>query len=124
MEAVPLVGLPKLHGAPVALVTCDSPRIIVEVDNDKGKRIRLVFEPYQAVRIITADCFEVPEGVSIAPQTIVEIRNSTWVDALRNTLKATDYEADFMDKARHFLLPLQDDFLEIVAWNVRAESVS
>ncbi len=123
MEAVPVVGLPKLHVTPVPLVMCDCPKVIVEADDDQERRIRLVFEPYQAVRVITADCFEVPDGVTIIPQTIVEIKNSTWLDTLRNTLKITDHEADFMDKARHFLLPLQDDFLEIVAWEVRSEPV-
>lgn len=124
MESVLVVGLPRLHVTPLPLVTCDSPRVIVEADNDQEQRIRLVFEPYQAVRMITADCFEVPDGVSITPQSIVEIKDSTWIDALRNTLKITDCEADFMDKARHFLLPLQDDFLEVVAWDVRTESIA
>ena len=120
---VPVEGLPKLHATPLALVICDTPKVTVEADNEKEARVRFVFEPYQAIRMVTADCFSVSEGISIIPQTIVEIKNSTWIDELRSTLKMTDCDADFMDKARHFLFPLQDDFLEIIAWDVRVESV-
>ena len=111
-------GLPKLHVTPLASVICNAPKIIVEADDEKESRVRFTFEPYQAIRMVTADCFDLPDGMSIIPQTIMEIQNSIWIDELLNTLKMTDCEADFMDKARHFLLPLQDDFLEIVAWDV------
>jgi len=72
--------------------------------------------------MVTFDCFNLPDGMSIIPQTVMEIKNSTWIDELRSRLKLMDCEADFMDKTKHFLLPLQDDFLEIVAWDVRVES--
>lgn len=121
MKAVLVAGLPKLHVTPLPMVILDCNKVIVEADNDQGSCVRLVFEPYQAVKVTTADCFEVPGGVSIIPQTTVEIKNSTWIESLRNTLKKTDCDAIFMDKAKHFLLPLQDDFLEVVAWDVRSE---
>ena len=53
----------------------------------------------------------------------MEIKNSDWLNELRNTLKLTDCEADFMNKARHFLLSLEGDFLEVVAWSVEVEPV-
>ena len=120
---IPGEGLPKLHVTPLALIVCTPPKIVVEVDDDKESRIKLTFEPYQAIRMVTADCFKVPGDASIIQQTIMEIRDSNWINELRNTLKTTDCEADFMDKAKHYLLPLQDDFLEIVAWNIRVEPV-
>ena len=51
----------------------------------------------------------------------MEVKNSSWIYELTKTLKMHDHDAQFMDQARHFLLPLQDDFLEIIAWTVRAE---
>ena len=123
MESIaPVAGLPRLHVTPVASVKCDAPRVVVDADNEQEKRIQLTFEPYQAMRMVTADCFYLPEGASIAPQTIVEIQNSEWVKELREASEEIDCEADFMNKARHFLLPLEDDFLEIVAWNVTCDS--
>ena len=46
----------------------------------------------------------------------MEIENSSWVDELRENLKKAEYNADFMNNTKHFLLPLQDEFLEIIAW--------
>lgn len=115
-------GLPKLNATPLALVVCSAPKIIVEVDDRSESRIKFIFEPYQAIKMVTVDCFSLSYGMSIIPQTVMEIKNSVWIDELRKTLKLTDYEADFMDKSKHFLLPLQDDFLEVVAWNVKVES--
>ena len=115
-------GLPKLHTTPLASISCIATKIIVAVDDENEARIKLAFQPYQAMKLVTADCFDFPDGMSIIPQTIIEIRNSTWIDELRNSLWLTDHNADFMDKAKHYLLPLQDDFLEIVAWSVEVES--
>ena len=123
MTAITAVkGLPKLNATPLASVVCNTPKIIVEADDEKESRIKFIFEPYQAVRMVTADCFDIPDGLSVIPQTVMEIQNSAWINELRETLKLTDCEADFMDKAKHFLLPLQDDFLEIVAWSIRTET--
>ena len=116
-------GLPKLHTSPLASIICDAPKVVVEADDEKESRIKFIFKPYQAVRITTFDCFSRPDGKSIIPQTVMEIQNSAWMDELRNTLKLTDFEADFMDNAKHYLLPLEDDFLEVVAWDVEVEPV-
>ena len=116
-------GLPKLNATPLASVICNAPKIFVEADDEKESRIRLTFFPYQAIKMVTVDCFYLPDGMSIIPQTVMEIQDSAWIDELRNTLKLTDCEADFMDKAKHFLLPLEDDFLEVVSWGVEVESI-
>ena len=123
MVIVAAEGLPKLNATPLASVVCNDSKIIVELDDENESRIRLIFFPYQAIKMVTADCFYLPDGVSIIPQTVMEIKSSTWIDELRNALKLTDCEADFMDKAKHFLLPLEDNFLEVVAWGVEIESV-
>jgi hypothetical protein len=95
----------------------------VEADDDQERRFRLLFEPYQALRMVTEDCFDTPGGLAIIPQTIVEVKDSPWVRDLQSVLARSDHSATFLTKARHFLLPLQEDFLEIVAWDVRCEVV-
>lgn len=114
-------GMPELNSSPLASVICNCPKVIVEADDVNEARIRLTFSPYQAIKMITFDCFDLPDGVSIIPHTVMEIKNSQWLHELRIISKLTDCEAGFMDKAKHFLLPLEDDFLEIVAWSVEVE---
>jgi hypothetical protein len=97
--------------------------VVIEVDDEHERRFRLLFEPYQALRVVTEDCFDTPDGLAIIPQTVVEVKDSRWVHELQSILARGDHQATFLTKARHFLLPLQDDFLEIVAWNVRCEAI-
>jgi len=119
---VPLGELPRLHETPLAVIRVDSLRTIVEADDQHERRVRLIFEPYQSVRVVTADCFLVPEGLTLSvPWTVVECLNSTWIAELRRNLARTDVTATFLNDARHFLVPLRDDFLEVVARDVRVE---
>ena len=117
MALIPIEKLPKLHCTPLATVTIVPPKVIVEADDELEKRIRLCFEPYQAVKITTADCFLVEKESIIIPQIIVQVDGSSWIDELRKNLSFIDETADFLDDAIHYIVPLQDDFLEVVAWS-------
>jgi hypothetical protein len=120
----PLDGIPKLHATPLADVYIKRPRyVVVELDDEQENRIRLMFTTYQAVRVITADCFSLSEEIDLIPQTVVEIVESPWVKELAEELWRADHTATFMQKARHFLIPAQDDFIEVVAWNIACESI-
>lgn len=121
MRLIPVESIPKLNATPLAKLVVESPRVMLEVDDASEARVRLVFEPYQAVRLTTADCFILPNGLSIVPQTVTELSGSSWLDELRLNLGRVDATAKFMNEARHFIVPLQDDFLEVVAWGVSVE---
>jgi hypothetical protein len=99
----------------------ESGSVIAEIDDEHEQRVRLVFQPYQAVRLTTADCFVLPDEIAAVPRAVSKIIDSDWLAALRANLKRVDETATFMDKAQHFLVPLQDDFLEVAAWSVRIE---
>jgi len=116
-----LASLPRLHTTPLARIGVEEGRVVVEVDDEQERRVRFVCQPYQAVRVVTADCFDVPDGLTIRPGAVVEVCGSKWLAELTDALKRHDHGATFMEKARHFLFPLQDDFLEVVAWDIRCE---
>ncbi len=118
MTIVPVQSIPRLHTTPLASVQVKDSQVIVDVDDEREKRFRLVFKPYQAMRMITADCYHLPGGVSLLPNTVMEVLDSSWIADLTKNLKQVDETATFLGKARHFILPLQDDFLEVVAWNI------
>lgn len=123
IHLVPLPGIPRLHATPLASVHVESTRVVVEVDDESEHRVKLVFEPYQSVRVTTADCFALPEDLAIIPNTVVEVTNSRLVRELRAVQRRVDETALFMEKARHFLVPAQDDFIEVVAWDIRLEAL-
>ncbi len=121
---VPLSNVPRLHTTPLARIHVADGRIVIEADGEQERRVRFVCEPYQAMRVVTSDCFEVPEGLTIRSGVVIEVFDSEWLATLSDALRRNDYTATFMQKARHFLFPLQDDFVEVVAWDVRCEPAS
>jgi hypothetical protein len=74
--------------------------------------------------VITADCFDLPPEIQAFPKEIVEVIDSPWIAELKAVLKKTDHTATFMDRARHFLIPAQDEFIEVVAWDLSCERLS
>jgi hypothetical protein len=118
MKLIPVQDFPRLHVTPLASIQIKNSRVVVELDEETEKRIELLFQPYQAIRVITADCFFLPKGVSIVSQRVVEVVDSEWITTLKANLRLVDETGNFMEKSRHFIIPLQDEFLEIVAWNV------
>jgi hypothetical protein len=121
---VPLVNVPLLHTTPLPRIQVADGRIVLEADDEQERRVRFVCEPYQAMRVVTADCFDVPEGLTIRPGVVIEVFDSEWLASLSAALRRNDHTATFMQKARHFLFPLQDDFVEVIAWDVRFEPAS
>lgn len=118
-----VANVPRIHLTPLALIRIEGGRVVVDVDDEHEKRVRLVCEPYQAARVVTADCFNLPSDLAVTTGTIVEVHDSEWLANLSSALKRNDHTATFMQKARHFLIPLQDEFLEIVAWDLRYEPI-
>lgn len=117
MRCTPIAELPRLHSTPLHTISIIPPKVLLEVDDETEKRFIVSFEPYQAVRLTTTDCFLIEDDIQIDPQTIVEVEDSKWLIQLRKNLSVIDTTGKFLDKAKHFLIPLQDDFLEVVAWS-------
>ena len=114
--------LPRLHQTPLAEIRSVNNMLVVECDNEDEVRMKLVFKPYQAARMITADCYHVPRGLQRGESgRIYECQNSSWIAGLREALAQIDVTATFLDNAHHFYLPLQDEVLEIVALGVEVE---
>lgn len=120
MTLLPIHNLPRLHTTPLACVRVERTSVIVTADNELEQRIQFVLRPYQALRMTTADCFMAPSGTNIIPNVVCEVMDSEWILELKHVLSTTDEAATFLNNAHHYLFPLQDDFLEVVAWSIFA----
>jgi hypothetical protein len=118
MKLVPVVGIPKLHVTPLAILSVSGGRLILDVDDEKEHRLRMDIHPYQAMKIITTDCYAFPYPMYALPQTVCELLDSEWIEELKGVLKKVDNTAAFLNQAHHYLFPLQDDFLEVVSWAI------
>lgn len=119
MIIMPVQNVPRLNTTPLASIRIKDSRVIAEVDDEREARFNLIFEPYQAVKITTSDCFALPDTAEFLPNTVMEVEESDWISQLIRSVKKVDESATFMEKARHFIVPLQDDVLEVVAWGVK-----
>jgi hypothetical protein len=108
----------RIHRTPLARIAIDSQRVTLDVDDVTEQRARYVFEPLQAVRVVTADCANHTIKTVVNPGTIVELFDSEWIGDLKRNLSSTDESAMFLETARHFAAHLQDEYLEVIAWQI------
>ena len=94
---------------------------IVEFDDVTEKRISLEFGSHQAIKITTIDCFDVNSLLinGRLERRVLEVIDSEWVKELKKELWSHDHTATFMDKAHHYVLPLGDNIVEIIAWGMK-----
>ena len=117
MRFLPVEGIPKLKTVPLTTLWHENATVRVVYGDEQDQSVCLAFVPIQAYRMTTADCYPIPDG--FVPKTVVEVLEWPWIEELRLALRDFDPYATFMDKARHFLIPGGDAFIEVVAWSVR-----
>ena len=111
MTYKPVEGFPALYGAPQPRVELRGSMTVVEVDDvvdGRDRSIRIVFEPCQAVRITTEDCFiyeDDEEDEDGGLDGLAEVVGSPWVEELTAALAQLDQTATFMNKAGTFSYP-------------------
>lgn len=108
----------EIHQTPLERLTYEGAHLRVEFDDVKGRRVRLTFSPWQALKVTTIDCFDVRALLidGRLSRRLLELTNSQWVAALKEELHQHDHQATFLDQAHHFVLPFQDNIVEVVAW--------
>jgi hypothetical protein len=114
----PVPDLPELGRVMSPTIQAGDRVIDAMITDAKGNEIRLAFQPYQAMRLTTVDCFREPEGLPHRPEVVYWSSASPWIDELKASLAVIDRTADFMERALHFVIPAGDDVLEVIAWQV------
>lgn len=109
---------PFLNRVTYPIIEIKDRTIRLVLEDAEGHEIELNFQPYQASKLTTYDCYLKPEGSAYVHDQIFYQKNSAWIEALKSTLKIIDRSATFLDQAVHFIIPAGDDVLEIVAWKV------
>ncbi len=122
MRLEPLEGPPPVHETPSPVLSKEGPRVTVELDDARLRRVRLIFTPYQALRVTAADIFQLPDGVEMVPRQVAVVTDSPWLAELAAVLKWQDPNATFMERSQHFFIQAGDDYIEVAAWSVAWES--
>ena len=117
-EIKPIAETPALHRVNYPVIQIKDRMIRVELDDADSNKIALKFQPYQALKVTTQDCYLEEEGDTGAGDRLLYQQTSAWLNELKAALHRNDQTANFMDKAVHFIIPAGDDVLEIAAWKI------
>ena len=116
----------EIHTTPLEKISIDTNSIEILLDDITETRYRISVKPYQAIRIVTIDCVSSVDYHNEYcfrdgryHRHILQMENSDFLSALRG--KA--YRSDFLEKANHFVLPLQEILIELIAYDIKVEKV-
>jgi len=109
----------KLHETPLEEILVLGSSIEVTFDDTEETRWKLTFRPYQGLKVTTIDCAATSLFIidGKRPQYLLEAFESSWVKELSDSLKQRDRTGDFMSHAHHYIIPCQDNIIEVVAWD-------
>lgn len=111
-----------INTTPLETLTIKGTAIAFSFDDSEEIRRTILFSPYQYVHVLTEDCIDYEwlntfySGIGI-----YEVKKSALILDLKYQLQENDAHANFLEKARHFIIPLQDNLIEIIAWNMQCE---
>lgn len=108
-----------IHTTPLETLAYQGSTLTLSLDDTEEIRRTILFSPYQYFHVITDDCIDKDWLNSFYSGTgIYEAKNSALLLDLKHRLKVNDFRANFLEKSRHFIIPLQDNLIEIVAWDM------
>ena len=120
----------EIHAIPLEKIEIEAHEISIFLDDVNGERYKITACPYQAFKVVTIDCCSAPDYYKIHEycyrngvyhRHILEVENSGWIKELRESL--TDKRATFLDDAKHYVFPLQESVIELVAGKIAVERV-
>ena len=114
----------EIHTTPLEKMSVSANSIEIFLDDIKENRIKITAKPYQAIKITTIDCVSSLDYKNDYcyrdgrfHRHILEIEDSSLV----NELKEKTSDSSFLEKSRHFVLPLQENIVELVAYDIKLE---
>lgn len=120
-----------INNVPLEEIKITQTAVEVRIDDINERRYCITFKPYQAVKVITSDCFDKSilldsDNYSFGryKRYILEALDSEWINMMKSTLKSNDENAVFLETARHFILDLGDNILEIISTDIEIKEES
>ena len=115
----------EIHTTPLEELFIDSNSITIFFNDINENRYKMIAEPYQAINITTIDCasseyynFCYRDG--IFHRNILQVENS---ELLCSLIKRAN-EKQFLMNSKHYVLPLQDNLIEFLAYDIKIEKAN
>jgi len=116
----------EIHTTPLEKISIDANSLEILLDDVYENRYKIFVSPYQSVKIITIDCVSSADYFNEYcfrdgryHRHILQIENSGLIEEL----KKSGAPASFINNAKHFVLPLQEILIEVIAFELNVEGV-
>lgn len=107
----------KIHSTPLEQLILKSGQLIAEFDDIHEQRVRLIFKGIRGLRVMDDDCITDYSLVMVgdtAPRHLLEMEPSAWKEDYVSRI-AIKHIILRVEAFRHFILPLRDYVVEILA---------
>lgn len=112
----------EINTTPLEKMVLDPYSIEIELDDIEELRYKVIVKPYQAIKVVTIDCVSSKDYYNeycfrdgFYHRHILEIDNSLWIQKLKKNITSSNM---FLDGVKHFVLPLQDIIVEVIAKDI------
>ena len=115
----------QIHNVPLEEVNIKQSFVKITLDDINGNRHTVLFNPFQAFKTTTSDCFD--KEILVESENyrgghykrhILEVKNSQWLNSLIDSLKLIDDSADFLQNSHHYIIDCGDNIYEVIAHNI------
>lgn len=114
----------EIHTTPLEKIIIDTYSIEIYLDDISGNRYKISVNPYQAIKIKTIDCvssadyyneFCFREGRY--HRHILLVEGSYFMKELSDK----NANLDFLKNSKHYVFPLQDNIIDLIAFDFKLE---
>lgn len=115
----------KFHSSPLENFAYNKSGLEIYIDDINEKRHKMSFSKCLKIDIMDADvaCFMANEYYHVAGYTLIEIKDSKLIEDLKK--QTTDINLiKQLERSKHFVLPLRDNLIEIVAEDIALEKAT
>ena len=120
-----------LNTVPSEKIFFDGCKLELNVDDVNEESYKLVFLPFQALKIRTIDCVDIFEYFcedckydGVYHRNIFEIVGSNWIEELKLQLKNNDEQANFLENAKHYMITTDSNIIEVISTGIMVEKLT
>ena len=120
METEKLKIALNISEKPFGSVEIKNSEVEVCAHNKENKLVLIKFKDFQSVKLTSNECTKIKiENYS----NILEVLNSNWINKLTEKFKNQDEIINFENNARHFIIPLETQILEVISWAIECKTL-
>ena len=115
-----LKSIYKLSDKPESSLSIGYNRFAVYLYDENKSRISIEFDDFKAMKLNPKKYF-MDSDLKPSDTEIMEVLNSNWQKEIFENIEDEKESINYKNNARHFIIPLENEFLEVIAFSIEFE---